>query len=41
MKAAAEADGLTTNYEITKDAPTGTCAVLITGHNRLVIWIYN
>jgi adenosine kinase len=34
MKAAAEDDGLTTNYEITKEAPTGTCAVLITGHNR-------
>ncbi|EIE81436.1 hypothetical protein G6F46_000217 [Rhizopus delemar] len=37
MKEAAEADGLTTNYEITKDAPTGTCAVLITGHDRSLV----
>lgn len=34
MKESAKADGLTTKYEITKEAPTGTCAVLITGHNR-------
>lgn len=34
MRESAKADGLATNYEITKDAPTGTCAVLITGHNR-------
>ncbi|CEJ00874.1 hypothetical protein RMCBS344292_14917 [Rhizopus microsporus] len=37
MKKAAEADGLTTNYEVTKEAPTGVCAVLITGHNRSLV----
>ncbi|KAI8993168.1 Ribokinase-like protein [Pilobolus umbonatus] len=37
MKEAAEADGLTTNYEITKAAPTGTCAVLLTGHDRSLV----
>ncbi|KAI8636072.1 Ribokinase-like protein [Parasitella parasitica] len=37
MKAAAEADGLHTNYEITKKADTGTCAVLITDNNRSLV----
>ncbi|KAI9031864.1 Ribokinase-like protein [Phycomyces nitens] len=37
MKAAAEADGITTRYMVTKDAPTGTCAVLITGHHRSLV----
>ncbi|KAI9272531.1 Ribokinase-like protein [Sporodiniella umbellata] len=37
MKKAAEADGLTTRYEITKEAATGTCAVLITGHDRSLV----
>ncbi|CEP16347.1 hypothetical protein [Parasitella parasitica] len=37
MKAAAEADGLETNYEITKEASTGTCAVLITGKDRSLV----
>lgn len=34
MTAAAKDDGLYTNYEITNEAATGTCAVLITGNNR-------
>ncbi|KAI8355545.1 Ribokinase-like protein [Blakeslea trispora] len=37
MGEAAKADGLYTNYEITHDAPTGTCAVLITGNNRSLV----
>ncbi|KAI8384289.1 Ribokinase-like protein [Radiomyces spectabilis] len=37
MKAAAAADGLRTEYQITKEAPTGTCAVLITGHHRSLV----
>ncbi|GAA5817172.1 hypothetical protein MFLAVUS_010714 [Mucor flavus] len=37
MKESAKADGLATNYEITTEAPTGTCAVLITGHNRSLV----
>lgn len=38
MKEAAAADGLRTVYMTTNEAPTGTCGVLITGHNRYV-WI--
>jgi adenosine kinase len=34
IKNAAEADGLKTNYQIITSAPTGTCAALITGHDR-------
>ncbi|CAO3621702.1 unnamed protein product [Cunninghamella echinulata] len=34
LQKAAEADGLKTNYQIITSAPTGTCAALITGHNR-------
>ncbi|CAO0803391.1 unnamed protein product [Mucor circinelloides] len=37
MAAAAKDDGLYTNYEITKQAATGTCAVLITGNNRSLV----
>ncbi|KAG2224304.1 hypothetical protein INT45_012873 [Circinella minor] len=37
MKEAAAADGLRTNYQITTEAPTGTCGVLITGHNRSLV----
>ncbi|KAI9486041.1 MAG: Ribokinase-like protein [Benjaminiella poitrasii] len=37
MTEAAKADGLYTNYAITKDAPTGTCAVLITGNHRSLV----
>lgn len=34
MKEAAAADGLRTHYMVTDEAATGTCGVLITGHNR-------
>ncbi|KAI8979686.1 Ribokinase-like protein [Mycotypha africana] len=37
MADAAKADGLYTNYQITQEAPTGICAVLITGNNRSLV----
>ncbi|SAL97048.1 hypothetical protein [Absidia glauca] len=37
IKNAAEADGLKTNYQIITSAPTGTCAALITGHDRSLV----
>ncbi|KAI8071393.1 Ribokinase-like protein [Gongronella butleri] len=37
IQKAAEADGIKTNYQIIESAPTGTCAALITGHNRSLV----
>ncbi|ORZ26188.1 Ribokinase-like protein [Absidia repens] len=37
IKNAAEADGIKTNYQIITSAPTGTCAALITGHDRSLV----
>ncbi|KAF7729561.1 hypothetical protein EC973_004236 [Apophysomyces ossiformis] len=37
MKKAAEDDGLHTNYMVNKEIATGTCACLITGHNRSLV----
>ncbi|KAI8138696.1 Ribokinase-like protein [Fennellomyces sp. T-0311] len=37
MKKAAAADGLRTVYQVTDEAPTGTCGVLITGHDRSLV----
>jgi adenosine kinase len=34
LKEAAEKDGVTTHYLVVNDKPTGTCAVLVTGHER-------
>ncbi|KAG2174856.1 hypothetical protein INT43_005918 [Umbelopsis isabellina] len=36
MKKAASEDGLETKYQIVDGLPTGTCAVLITGHDRFL-----
>ncbi|RUP47851.1 Ribokinase-like protein [Jimgerdemannia flammicorona] len=37
MKKAAARDGLRTEYQIVKEVPTGTCAVLVTGHHRSLV----
>lgn len=37
LKAAAEADGVTTYYSVVNDAPTGTCAVLIHEKERSLV----
>ncbi|KAJ2653503.1 adenosine kinase [Coemansia sp. RSA 1200] len=37
LKQAAEKANLRTNYMVNKDKPTGTCALLITGHNRSMV----
>ncbi|KAJ2785691.1 adenosine kinase [Coemansia javaensis] len=37
LKAAADKAGLRTNYMVNPDVPTGTCALLITGHNRSMV----
>ncbi|RUS15958.1 hypothetical protein BC937DRAFT_91760 [Endogone sp. FLAS-F59071] len=37
MKAAAAKDGIRTEYQIIKEVPTGTCAVLITDHHRSLV----
>ncbi|KAJ2711895.1 adenosine kinase [Coemansia spiralis] len=37
LQAAAEKAGLRTNYMVNPDVPTGTCALLITGHNRSMV----
>ncbi|KAJ1728511.1 adenosine kinase [Coemansia biformis] len=37
LKAAADKAGLRTNYMVNPDTPTGTCALLITGHNRSMV----
>ena len=34
LKDRATSDGVTVNYLVDKDTPTGTCAVLITGKDR-------
>ncbi|KAM3959642.1 adenosine kinase 2 isoform 2-T2 [Aphomia sociella] len=34
LKERAIADGVTVRYQVTKEAPTGTCAVLVTGTHR-------
>jgi hypothetical protein len=34
MRTAATSEGLTVDYLVNKDYPTGTCGVIITGHNR-------
>ncbi|VVD00605.1 unnamed protein product [Leptidea sinapis] len=34
LKERAEAEGVTVRYQVTDEAPTGTCAVLVTGHHR-------
>ncbi|KAG0236856.1 adenosine kinase [Actinomortierella wolfii] len=37
LVSAAKADGLTTRYVTIKDVPTGTCAALISGHDRSLV----
>jgi len=37
MRSAAANEGLTVDYLVNKDYPTGTCGVIITGHNRSLI----
>ncbi|KAI9319298.1 Ribokinase-like protein [Dichotomocladium elegans] len=37
LKAAAAADGLRTVYQTSTECPTGTCAVLLTGHHRSLV----
>ncbi|KAJ2554133.1 adenosine kinase [Coemansia sp. RSA 1933] len=37
LKKAADKANLRTNYMVNKDKPTGTCALLITGHNRSMV----
>ncbi|CAB4396642.1 Ribokinase-like protein [Rhizophagus irregularis] len=37
MRNAATNEGLTVDYLVNKDYPTGTCGVIITGHNRSLI----
>ncbi|KAJ9054868.1 hypothetical protein DSO57_1009798 [Entomophthora muscae] len=37
LRQAAEQDGLTTQYFIDESVPTGTCATIISGHNRSLV----
>lgn len=37
LKAAAEADGVTTHYHVTEEKPTGTCAVLVHDRERSLV----
>ncbi|CAG8485178.1 3388_t:CDS:2 [Paraglomus occultum] len=37
LRQAAEKDGLKVEYMVVNDVPTGTCAAIITGHNRSLV----
>lgn len=41
LKAANKREGLREVYQVKKDAKTGACAVIITGHHRFVQSLFN